>query len=146
MVATYKCPEVILSFIIFFRRSEPGAMEQNVLADEKAIAREVLGKHHSDVDDVTSSESEEEFKSDTESSASDSPVDAGSDSPVDAGSDSMVDAHRSTTSDRTMSDTTSDSSDHESYTPTAQSTKQRELRVDYSKCGEQSCLEDKRDK
>ena len=113
-------------------------MEQNVLADEKAIAREVLGKHHSDVDDVTSSESEEEFKSDTESSASDSPV--------DAGSDSMVDAHRSTTSDRTMSDTTSDSSDHESYTPTAQSTKQRELRVDYSKCGEQSCLEDKRDK
>ena len=138
MVATYKCPEVILSFIIFFRRSEPGAMEQNVLADEKAIAREVLGKHHSDVDDVTSSESEEEFKSDTESSASDSPV--------DAGSDSMVDAHRSTTSDRTMSDTTSDSSDHESYTPTAQSTKQRELRVDYSKCGEQSCLEDKRDK
>ena len=51
------------SLIIFSRRSESSALEESVLADEKTLAREILGKHYSDIDDVTSSESEEEFKS-----------------------------------------------------------------------------------
>lgn len=32
------------------------------MSDEKAIAREVLGRHYSDIDDTTSSESDDELK------------------------------------------------------------------------------------
>ena len=47
--------------IIHSRRSEPGASEKCALADEKSVAREVFGTHHSDIDDAVLSESEEEF-------------------------------------------------------------------------------------
>ena len=43
------------------RRSEPRASERCALADEKSVAREIFGRHHSDIDDTMSSESEEEF-------------------------------------------------------------------------------------
>ena len=44
-----------------FRRSETGAFERDPVDDEREVAREVLGRHHSDID-TTSSESEEEIK------------------------------------------------------------------------------------
>ena len=64
------------TFILSFssRRSEPGASERDALADEREVAREVLGRHHSDVDDTTSSESEEELKTDPSNSPSSSSV------------------------------------------------------------------------
>lgn len=50
--------------IVQFRRSEPRASEKCVLADEKSVAREIFGLHHSDIEDTGSSESEGEFMDD----------------------------------------------------------------------------------
>ena len=86
------------------RRSEPGALEENVLADEKALAREILGKHYSDVDDVTSSESEEEFKSSADNLTSNFPKGAS-----DSNNGSEL-----TDSEGTESDSTSDSPEEHS--------------------------------
>lgn len=52
----------VVCFIICFRRSEPGASKRAAVSDEKAVAREVLGRHYSDIDDETSSDSEQEFE------------------------------------------------------------------------------------
>lgn len=47
--------------IVQSRRSEPRASERCALSDEKSVAREIFGRHHSDIDDTMSSESEKEF-------------------------------------------------------------------------------------
>ena len=102
------------------------------MADEKALAREILGKHYSDVDDVTSSESEEEFKSSTDDWTSSFPV---------GGYDSD-DSAESTDSGQTESDYVLDSSEQHSDNDMQKSnnTKQKEPSVCHPVCHEREGL------